>query len=258
MTGPRPEGVTQLRVLTYNLMGGGIDAGSRARLSGQVHLLDRQRADVIALQEAKPWDEDLVAEIGDQLGMTGYLMRASHYDCHQVLYVREPYVQVVKTRHDTAPPWWVGLACLSVRVQGFDLTVASVHLAPSSPTVRLAEAETLQLLAQREEPSVVVGDFNGLAHCDPLPTRPPGRTNEHYRRKTDRRAARAMAADFLDVATVTNDLTPTVGHAAGDRLAYRCDRIYTTLPADCIEDYWVLEEQRPASDHRPVMAVFRL
>jgi len=35
-------------------------------------------------------------------------------------------------------------------------------------------------------------------------------------------------------------------------------RIYTTLPAEAITGYQVVTEDKPASDHRPVIATFRL
>ena len=97
------------------------------------------------------------------------------------------------------------------------------------------------------------GDWNALPAADPAPPAAAGR----QRRKLDRGAAFALEdAGFLDVGTHVNDLTPTVGHAS--ELAYRCDRIYTTLPAQTITGYEVITTADADSDHRPVMVRFDL
>jgi endonuclease/exonuclease/phosphatase family metal-dependent hydrolase len=78
------------------------------------------------------------------------------------------------------------------------------------------------------------------------------------RRKHDTRAAEALAEYMTDAAAHLGDATPTVGHRRQDRLAYRCDRIYTTLPPETITGYEVIREDNPESDHRPVIATLTL
>ena len=81
-------------------------------------------------------------------------------------------------------------------------------------------------------------------------------TGEH-RRKLDRRAAEALEElGLTDVGSHTGDATPTVGHAS--KLPYRCDRIYTSLPAEAITGYQVITTADDESDHRPVIAEFDL
>jgi endonuclease/exonuclease/phosphatase family metal-dependent hydrolase len=132
------------------------------------------------------------------------------------------------------------------------LHLASVHLAPSSPAIRLAEAEALGLLVG-DGPVIAGGDWNALPAAGPEPPAAAGR----QRRKLDRSAAIALEeAGLLDVGTHVKDMTATVGHAS--ELAYRCDRIYTTLPAETITGYDVITTVDADSDHRPVMARFDL
>ena len=77
------------------------------------------------------------------------------------------------------------------------------------------------------------------------------------RRELDRSAAYALEeAGFIDVAAHLGDLRPTVGHVSGPR--YRRDRVYTTLPAQAIASYQVVNEYEPASSHRPVVVTFDL
>jgi hypothetical protein len=48
------------------------------------------------------------------------------------------------------------------------------------------------------------------------------------------------------------DAAPTVGHRSG--LAYRCDRIHTNLPQKALISHHVIQEKKPKSDHRAVVA----
>jgi endonuclease/exonuclease/phosphatase family metal-dependent hydrolase len=78
------------------------------------------------------------------------------------------------------------------------------------------------------------------------------------RRKADTRAAEALAEFMTDVAAVVGDTTPTVGHRRNGEFGYRCDRVYTTLPDKAITGHRVIQEDNPESDHKPVLATFRL
>jgi endonuclease/exonuclease/phosphatase family metal-dependent hydrolase len=102
-------------------------------------------------------------------------------------------------------------------------------------------------------PAIIGGDFNALPASDPGPPTAAGRS----RRKLDRGPAEALEeAGFLDVGTHIKDATPTVGHDSD--LSYRCDRIYTTLPASTITGYQMITSADSESDHRPVIAEFDL
>jgi endonuclease/exonuclease/phosphatase family metal-dependent hydrolase len=251
--------MTTVRFVTWNLLNGGLDSGADTRLRRQLSALAALEPTVVALQECKNWDRDYhrVFHRAEQfLGMRGYLSPSGHHGCHLAIFIREGAgLQVIEQRHEHGHPWWHGVARVVVAADGYlqPLHLASVHLAPSSPAIRLAEAEAFGLLAAA---SVIAGgDWNALPAADPEPSAATGR----QRRKLDRGAALALEeAGFLDVGAYVQDATPTVGHSGPDRLAYRAGRLYTTLPAGMISSYEVLTGMDADSDHRPVIARFDL
>lgn len=248
--------MTQLVVGSYNLLGGGIDNGDDDRLRRQLGLLRSLDVDVAGVQEAKWWERDgnrLLHFAEQELGLRGYLAPSSSDGCHLVLFIRESRIRVVRERHRIGPPYWHGLARLEVRVEGFPhrLDLVNAHLAPSSPTLRLAEAETFQLL--KKHPTIAVGDWNA-APAEGVDPPLEGLDVDHARRKLDRRAAKAIeAAGFIDVGAHLRDDTPTVGYARADRLAYRCDRGYVNLPGETVIAHKVIGNTTDLSDHCPVV-----
>ena len=257
--------MTQFTFGTYNLLNGGLDDGSDKRLLRQLTLLADVDADCWALQESKGWRGESadyrVFHLAERvLRMRGFLVPSAHHGCDLALFVRESAgLRVIRQRHEQGPPYWHAVARLEVEADGIPgpLYLISAHLAPSSPVIRLAEAEAFALLA-KDGPVIAGGDWNAVPAADPDPPA-DGAGPGHVRRKLDRTAARAIEeAGFTDVAAYLGDPAPTVGHIGPDRLAYRCDRIYTTLPPATITGYQVVTEDEPASDHRPVIATFRL
>lgn len=255
--------MAQLTVGCWNLLEGGLGPdGSDTRLRRQLRLLAGLDLDVAALQECTGWDRDYyrVLHLAEgMLGMRGFLAESSHGDCHVGVFVREsPGLRVTGQRHDRQPPLWHALACVTIVTAGCPgpLLLASAHLAPSSPVLRLAEAESLALLP-KHGPVVMAGDWNAAPATVAHPvsqTRSP-----RDRRKLDRRAAQAIEdAGFLDTGTLMGDTTPTVGHLGTGQIAYRCDRIYTTLPPATVTGHQVITMPEPDSDHRPVVATFDL
>jgi endonuclease/exonuclease/phosphatase family metal-dependent hydrolase len=245
---------------SYNLEHGGLDSGDDARLRRQLAVLAGAQVDVWALQECNGWSADghralFLAE--RELGMRGFLARSSHHGCDLAVLVRESAGIRVTGYTEEGPPYWHAVAVLAVQVQGFGaLRLASAHLAPSAPSLRLAEAEAFALIAEKGA-VIAGGDWNAVPLGDPAPDTDgidPGKA----RRKLDSRAAGALAEHLTDVAAHLGDTTPTVGHTRNDKLAYRCDRVYTTLPAAAITGYRVIHEDVPESDHRPVVATFAL
>lgn len=254
--------LTEFTYGSYNLENGGIDDGDDSRLRRQLAMLAQAGADSWALQECKGFTANgsralFLAE--DVLGMRGFLVPSAHHGCDLAVFVAErPSLRVTGVRHEQGDPYWHAVARVITDVQGFGpLHLASVHLAPSSPAKRLIEAEALALIA-KDGMVIAGGDWNAVPAGDPDPPL-DGIDAGHARRKLDRSAARAIEeAGFTDVAARLGHHAPTVGHTRADKLAYRCDRIYTTLPAAAITGYQVITEDQPASDHRPVLARFRL
>ncbi|WP_131740981.1 endonuclease/exonuclease/phosphatase family protein [Actinomadura roseirufa] len=248
----------KLTYAIWNLLEGGIDGGSDARLRRQMTLLASYSPTAVGLQECTYWDRNhfrtfhLVEQL---LGMRGFLRPSAHHGCHLAIFVREDDgLKVIEQRHEHGHPYWHGVARIVVQTDGqpYPLQLASIHLAPSSPVIRLAEAEALGLIA-KEYPAIIGGDFNALPVGDPVPHAPAGRS----RRKLDRRPAQALEeSGFLDVGAHLSDTTPTVGHDS--ELPYRCDRVYTTLPVGTITGHRVITSADGESDHRPVIAEFDL
>ncbi|GAA4082810.1 endonuclease/exonuclease/phosphatase family protein [Actinomadura miaoliensis] len=250
----------RLTVGTWNIKDGGLSPNGDDRLWRQVEVMDAHpHVDVWAIQEAQGWAANgrrLLHQVAASLEMPGrYLVPSNHHGCDLVVLVRErPGLWVVQEQHDTAHPWWHALAHLALLFEGMALHVMNVHLAPSNPQVRLAEAQCFGLF--RDWNVIAMGDFNAMP-AGPLPTGdiPAG---DKVQRKLDQRPAQALAeAGFHDVATVLSDPTPTVGHSKPGGLAYRCDRIVSTLPPDTYTSYQVLDGQG-LSDHRAVIATFDL
>ena len=251
-----------LTVGTWNIKNGGIDDnGDETRLNRQVDVMGAHPdVDVWAIQEAKGWGANgrqILHGVAAVLEMPGrYLIPSNHHGCDLAFLVRERNgLWVKRERHDTATPWWHALAHIELHVEGMPVHVMNVHLAPSSPATRLAEAESFGLF--RDWPAIALGDFN-VVPAGPLPDLGDIPDTDKVHRKLDQRPAQAIEdAGFRDVGAVLGDTTPTVGHAKPGALAYRCDRIVTTLPPSTFSSFEVLHVD-DLSDHRPVIATFDL
>ena len=245
---------------SYNLRAGGLDDGHDDRLRHQLTVLTEVGADAWAFQECTGWRAAggralFTAE--RVLGMRGFVVPSSRHGCDLAVFVRESAgLRVTAEQHEQGHPYWHAVAYIAVATAwpGSSLHLASTHLAPS-PTIRLAEAEALALIAH-DGWVIVGGDWNALPATDPEPSL-DGIDPADGRRTLDRSAAFALEeAGFTDVGARLDDLRPTVGHADG--LRYRRDRVYTTLPTARFVRYDVVTEYEPASDHRPVVATFDL
>ncbi len=230
--------------------------GDDRRLARQLDLLARLNLSVLALQECKWWDRDgcrLLHRAERVLRMRGFLAQSNHHGCHIGLFVR-------------------------TEVDGYrrPLHIVGAHLAPSSPAIRLAEAETFSLLTGPGHDVIALGDFNAIPATGPDPEL-GGVPRIKVRRKLDRRPAQAIEdAGFTDAGTQAGNRAPTVGFTGSDRLANACDRIYTTLPPQALAGYQVVGADEPGtglagaitgqalaavrelSDHLPAAAVFTL
>jgi len=251
----------QLVFGTYNLGHGGFDDGRDDRLRHQLTVLAEVSADAWAFQECSGWRAcggRALFYAEQMLRMRGFLVPSAHHGCDLAVFVRESAgLRVVAERHERDHPYWHAVARVIVATPwpGDPLHLVSAHLAPSSPAIRLAEAEALALIAQ-DGLVIVGGDWNAMPVADPEPDL-DRIDSASVHRQLDRSAARTLEeAGFIDVAAYREDLRPTVGHAGG--LRYRCDRVYTTLPSELIVRYDVITEYEPASDHRPVVATFDL
>jgi endonuclease/exonuclease/phosphatase family metal-dependent hydrolase len=271
--------MTKLTAITYNLRDGG---GDDRRLARQLDLLARLNPSVLALQECKWWDRNGFRRLHQAervLRMRGFLAESNRHGCHIALFVRESAgIRVTGWYPDSAAPYWHVLARLVTEVDGYHrpVHIVGAHLAPSSPAIRLAEAETFSLLTGPGHDVIALGDFNAIPATGPDPAL-DGVTRVKARRKLDRRAAQAIEdAGFTDTGAQATNRAPTVGFTGPDRLAYACDRIYTTLPPEAVAGFRVIGADelgagpadvitvqavagvRVLSDHLPAAADFAL
>ncbi len=189
--------------------------------------------------------------------MRGFLAPPNHHGCHIALFVRESAgIHVTGWHADRAAPYWHALARLITEVDGCPrpLHVVGAHLAPSSPAIRLAEAETFSLLTGPGHDVIALGDWNAIPATGPDPAL-DGASRVTARRKLDRRAAQAIEdAGFTDAGAQAGNRMPTAEFAGPDRLAYACDRIYTTLPPEAVLAYRVIGGSEPDPGHEDVAA----
>lgn len=246
---------------TYNLEYGGIDKGDDTRLRRQLAMLAEAPADAWALQECSHWAGNGALYLAeDILEMRGFIARSARgHGGDLAVFVRETTeIKVIETRHEEKPPYWHGVALITAEATDFGpIRLASAHLAPAAPSLRVIEAESFALIAEKPAPLIAGGDWNAVPLNAPAPDT-GGIHPAKARRKLDSRAAAALSEYMTDTGTKLGDATPTVGHRRSDRLAYRADRIYTTLPDFAIISHQVIFEDDPQSDHRPVLATFNL
>lgn len=258
-----PEAPVIIRVGTYNLFEGGLpnlddrDDSSGvddSRLREQIALLASLNLDVLGLQEAT-WREhstDLADFVADELGMTWrYVGRSNFYGCDLATFVRESdHLTVKGVTHLTGPPFVHGLTNVTLATHGHPrpVHVLNGHSAPSSPTTRQAEAEMvtvhrhLDVIYLADTNAAAIGDTPNTSGLDP---------NKVAKKLNTAPAEQLAAAGFHHIGH--QDPTPTVGHDE-DKLAYRCDRIHTTLPIEWITGYGVELGGDHLSDHRPTWA----
>jgi exodeoxyribonuclease-3 len=198
-----------VRFLTWNVRTG----GSGGRLDALVTLLQRERPDILALQELRGFPGRRMAEVAGALGMTPFLARSVFGQSVAVL-VRPP-LRIVDW---SGVRWRLHHAAAAVRVPttAGQLTVVSTHLNALSPYRRLREA---RFLAARYRPAkgpvLLAGDLNSL---DPGTdhTARLAALSEPYRH---RHVTASGTADTGAIAAFTAagfvDLWPAVGEGAG-------------------------------------------
>lgn len=153
---------------TYNFEFGGFDQGNPARLHRQLAMLAGVQADAWAFQECSNWQDDRTRTQGmveETLGMRGFFARSNRGPGGDVaVFIRESAgIRFIEPRHEEQPqPYWHAVAHIITEVDGFGLLrLASAHLAPASPNQRTSEAESFQLLAEKDAmgPLVIGGDW---------------------------------------------------------------------------------------------------
>jgi endonuclease/exonuclease/phosphatase family metal-dependent hydrolase len=258
--------------MSYNVLNGGGEDRSAPRWLAEVEAIRETNPGVLLVQEARGFDLDGAAglyEAERQLGMRGLLACAPRTGQHTAVFLA-PDVRPVRFQPDS-DHFHHALAQATIAVPGLatPITVASIHLSPLSPALRLAEVGWLAGLAAPGSLAVIAGDANSLAPGDPEP-QDWGRLPAHFRVRyldpatgtADRTALRFLhAAGFVDAAAALDDAAPaptvpTRGFPEAEFVPFRSDHVLLS-PAisGALSAYRVLDEDRThqASDHLPVV-----
>ncbi len=251
-----------MKVMTWN-----IKTGGGTRLAAILAVLQRERPDVLALQELRDFerhDGRRMQEVAEAVGMTAHLARSVFGQPVAVL--ARPPLELTRRR---AVRWRLhhAAAAAVVPTAAGPLTVVSTHLNPFSPYRRMREARWLAArYASRRRLVVLAGDLNAL---DPRTdhTAALERLSPLYRRRhlaadgsADTRAITAFEdAGFSDLWGGGADAStaPTTEGGGKEFSGMRLDYVLGSPPvAARSRGLRVLRggETEYASDHYPVVA----
>ncbi|MFI5491486.1 endonuclease/exonuclease/phosphatase family protein [Actinoplanes sp. NPDC051859] len=252
-----------ISLLTWNIRTG----GGGGRLAAIVALLQRERPDLIALQELRDFqrhDGHRMRDVADALGMVAHLAPSAFGQPVAVL-VRPPLTIVGRS----AVRWRLHHAAAAVQVatEAGPLTVVSTHLNPFRPYRRMREARWLAH-RYRGPLTVITGDLNALdphtAHAERLAQLPPLFRRRHLGSdgSPDTRAIEALsAAGFVDVWRAAGEgdgLTVPTTRGGGREFSncgMRLDYLMARPAVRVIRARVIRgDETEWASDHYPVRA----
>ncbi|GAA0452709.1 endonuclease [Paractinoplanes deccanensis] len=245
-----------------------IKTGGGKRLPAIAAVINRERPDLLALQELRDFERNsgrTMRALADEVGMVPHLARSVFGQPVAVL-VRPPLTIGARA----AVTWQLHHAASIVRVG--DLTVVSAHLNPFAPYRRMREA--IWLAARYPAlpgPALIAGDLNGLDpgtdHTATLAPQPGFLRRRHLAAdgSADTRAVGAfLDAGFVDLWRVAGSGSPlTVPTTAGGGREFSRMRLDYVLAspslAEGAHDMTVIrgDETEYASDHYPVAVSLR-
>lgn len=270
----------KMRVLTYNVHHWeGTD--KRIDVARVIEVIRATEADIVALNEVyhparlPGMARAALDEMAEALGMEAAFGQATSHPWPEgttpigygnACLSRWP-ILAFATHRLASPPDREPRVLLEVRVQAPDarpLTVYITHLDHRSEAVRMAQVQTLLLWTSRdrEQPHLLVGDFNALAPSDfPDPAQWQALINEAtaegFTIEEPRVLPRLLRAGYVDCAAQAGgDLRPT--HPT-TRPRVRIDYIFASKAlAPALRRYqrWDAPPAQEASDHFPVLAEF--
>ena len=233
------------RVMTYNIHHGeGLDR--KVDLQRIADLIKREQADIVALQEVdkgvqRTAQRDCPAELATLTGMTCVFSNNYHFqggEYGNAVLTRFPVKRWTNRHYKMLRPGEPrGLLQVVLDVQGRELVFLDTHLdARGDDAERWSSAAELEEALQpyRGQPVIFCGDFNDTP---------------------DSRTCQKLAQQFTDTWKATGEGDGFTIPAEKPRK--RIDYIWTSKePAIKAVKIWVPESE--ASDHRPVVAEFKL
>lgn len=270
----------RLRIMTYNILLGGLGPGKRDRTDELLSVIAAEDPDVLALQECAgflPEERGLLRTYERRLGMTGLAVRARS-TLHLALLARpalDPRLEATigePFRHAALR------ASIAASAGTARLHLIATHLNPFVEDARLAEVELMLKLLPAGEPALVLGDFNALSSQDDWSrdrvhallaqyvTSPPSKSLSEC--APDGVQTRAMdrlrAAGLVDLACTLGERAntyPTLGAPAPEGPPIRID--YMLATPGLVPRVRALKVVRTpatdvASDHFPVVCELEL
>jgi exodeoxyribonuclease-3 len=204
-----------MRLMTYNVLTGGLDAGRDTRLGAICETIRCVAPDILVLNECNEFERDgyrTLYRVEAELGMRGVLARADS-GFHVALFIRRG--RLLETRCLDREVHHAVLAA-ALEIDGAVLRVIGAHLDPFGGDARLLEVQHL-IRFLREDLVFVLGDLNALSPHDVGTYRPerwlPRRRARHWLTEGDRLDTRAIAlleaAELVDVFRARGVAEPT-------------------------------------------------
>lgn len=262
-----------MRVMSYNVLAGGLDDTDVRRYHAQMELIRIVDPDILLMQEARGFLNAGGArwfETEHRLGRRGLVARAPTTGQHTAIFLK-PGIEPLSFEAD-AEHFHHAAAIARLRMPGYEkpVTAINVHLCPYSTAVRLREASYLFNYAADDEYVVLGGDCNSVSPADAEPeglAHLPARFRARYvdaNGHADRRTlASLLQAGFVDVAVhlqqASTATVPTTALPASEFVSFRCDYLLAT--SSLIRHatrYEVLRNPTTdwTSDHYPILADF--
>jgi len=205
-----------MRLMTYNVLTGGRDATSEARLASLVRVIQGVAPDVLVLNECNGFEQEgcrTLYRLEAELGMRGVLARAES-GFHVALFHRRG--RLLEARCLSRELHHAVLAA-RLELDGLVLGVIGAHLCPFGGEARLLEVQHL-IRFLRDEHVFVLGDMNALSPHDAARHEPgrwlPRRRARHVIAESggrlDTRAISALeGAELVDVFRRAGNDAPT-------------------------------------------------
>jgi endonuclease/exonuclease/phosphatase family metal-dependent hydrolase len=231
---PAPTG-GKLRVMTWNIDFGG--GGSLANPWGQAQLIANSGADVVLLQEAQRWDEDMTVTYPDRLrqltGQSWSVVWSPHDNGGEGTLILTRLPVLDQSIHSA---FGRGFGRVLVNVGGVAVNLFDVHLDWSDTSKRSAELEDfLAWSASFGGPRIAGGDFNSW-------------WGEWWILRT----IQSYSDTWVDV-TGSNENGYTLNGAVRFDYLFRAfDQNWRLTPTSC----WV--QSTGLSDHSPVLADYTI
>jgi exodeoxyribonuclease-3 len=153
-----------MRLMTYNILTGGCDGASEARLSQVCEVIQGALPDILVLNECNDFQRNgfrTLYRMERELGMRGVLAQASS-GFHVALFLRQG--ELIETQCLDAEVQHAVLAA-TLRIGKRRIQVVGAHLSPFGGEARLAEVQHL-IRFLREEHVFVMGDLNAISPAD--------------------------------------------------------------------------------------------